>query len=152
MAIYSLYKKTHNITGLKYLGSTSKADPIAYTGSGIHWLRHIKKHGYDVTTEILGQFTDKNELKEAGIKLSAEWNIVESKEWANLRPEGGEGWTGPRPRHTEATKKKMRKPKPLTINYQGCQKGKFVSAETREKLRQAALRQQASYRLRIVVL
>ena len=47
-----LYLKTHNLTGLKYLGKTIK-DPYEYSGSGIVWTRHLKSHGNDVTTEIL---------------------------------------------------------------------------------------------------
>ena len=65
MNIYSLYKKTHNITGLSYLGFT-KQDPFAYKGSGTYWQSHIKKHGYDVTTKILFQTTSKDEIKEKG--------------------------------------------------------------------------------------
>jgi hypothetical protein len=33
MTIY-LYKKTHNITGLKYLGKTAQSNPYKYPGSG----------------------------------------------------------------------------------------------------------------------
>jgi len=43
-----LYLKTHNITGLKYLGKTTQ-EPHKYWGSGIDWLLHIKKYGYNVT-------------------------------------------------------------------------------------------------------
>jgi len=52
MTIYYLYIKTHNITGLKYLGYTKRKDPYKYKGSGDYWTKHINKHGYDVTTEI----------------------------------------------------------------------------------------------------
>jgi len=44
MTIY-LYKKTHNITGLQYLGKTISKDPYSYTGSGVRWTNHLKKHG-----------------------------------------------------------------------------------------------------------
>jgi hypothetical protein len=86
-----LYVKTHNKTGLKYLGKTKKLDPHKYTGSGKKWLMHLKKHGYDYTTEILLVTKDDIELKETGIFFSKLWNIVESKEWANLREESGDG-------------------------------------------------------------
>lgn len=52
MTIMSLYVKTHNKTGLKYLGYT-KRDPFKYKGSGYCWVPHIRKHGNDVSTEIL---------------------------------------------------------------------------------------------------
>lgn len=90
MNIYSLYKKTHNITGLSYLGFT-KQDPFAYKGSGTYWQSHIKKHGYDVTTKILFQTTSKDEIKEKGLYYSNLWKIVESSDWANLREENGYG-------------------------------------------------------------
>ena len=85
-----LYIKTHNITGLKYLGKTIQ-DPYTYKGSGKRWLNHLKKHGNDVTTEVVGQFTTIEELKEISIHLSEKLNIVDSKQWANLRPETGDG-------------------------------------------------------------
>jgi hypothetical protein len=85
-----LYIKTHNKTGLKYLGKTIR-DPYKYKGSGKRWTEHIKKHGYDVTTEILGTFSTNEELKNFSIPLSEKLNIVESIEWANLKPESGDG-------------------------------------------------------------
>lgn len=87
---YYLYIKTHNITGLKYLGKTSK-DPFKYKGSGKRWIPHIRKHGYNVTTEILKECQTKEELKYWGIYYSNLWNIVESNHWANLKPKEGDG-------------------------------------------------------------
>ena len=89
MTIY-LYKKIHNNTGLQYLGKTVN-DPFKYKGSGTRWKNHIKKHGYDVTTEILLETTDPREIKEMGIYYSKLWNIVESDLWANLKAEEGDG-------------------------------------------------------------
>jgi hypothetical protein len=90
MTIY-LYVKTHNKTGLKYLGKTTKIDPHKYTGSGKRWLAHLNKHGYDYSTEILLATESPDELKETGIFFSNLWNIVESKDWANFMPEKGDG-------------------------------------------------------------
>lgn len=89
MSIY-LYKKTHQKTGLKYLGKTTR-NPFIYRGSGKRWTNHIKKHGYYVDTEILKECFDKDEVKTWGLYYSELWNIVESKEWANLKPESGDG-------------------------------------------------------------
>ena len=86
-----LYVKTHNKTGLKYLGKTVYDDVDSYQGSGKIWKRHIKKHGYDVTTEIIFVTDSKDEIKEKGIYYSNLWNIVESDDWANLKPEEGDG-------------------------------------------------------------
>lgn len=91
MTIY-LYKKTHNKTGLQYLGQTTR-DPYKYPGSGLYWSRHLKEHGNDVTTEILKECKNKDEVKEWGLYYSQLWNVVENKEWANLRPEDYSGNT-----------------------------------------------------------
>ena len=84
--------KTHNVTGLKYFcKSTKEGEKLdRYKGSGVYWLRHIKKHGYDVTTEIYKEFQDDNLLlTQCALSFSEEHNIVESKEWANLIVENG---------------------------------------------------------------
>jgi hypothetical protein len=97
MTIYPtvLYIKQHSITGLKYFGKTTR-DPYKYNGSGKHWVRHIKKHGrkYIITTDVFGPFTDKDAIIEFALAFSRDNNIVESKDWANQRPENGlDGWT-----------------------------------------------------------
>jgi len=83
-----LYIKTHNKTGLKYFGKTIK-NPFKYRGSGLHWTRHLKAHGNDVTTEIVGLFTDEKECITAALEFSEAHNITLSEEWANLKPENG---------------------------------------------------------------
>src|ERR1017187_552327 len=141
--IYYLYVKTHNLTGLKYLGKTTY-DPDIYKGSGLHWKRHIKKHGYDVSTEIIGMYNSKSVLKEMGLYYSKLWDIVEDKGWANLIEETGDdggSWkcsektrllmskrmklrqmsplfTFTDHKHTEETKQLMRKPKPFGFGDQ----------------------------------
>jgi hypothetical protein len=85
-----LYIKTQNNTGLKYLGKTEN-DPFVYLGSGKYWLRHLKKHGYDITTEIIYESDNKEDIKGAGIYYSLFYNIVESDQWANLKLEEGDG-------------------------------------------------------------
>lgn len=105
MTIY-LYKKTHNKTGFKYLGKTSQ-DPYKYKGSGDLWKPHLRKHGYDVTTEILKECQTNDELRHWGLYYSELWNVVYERDefghktWANLIPESGEGIE-----HTEETIKK----------------------------------------------
>lgn len=90
MTIY-LYVKVHNKTKLKYLGVTASNDPYSYTGSGVYWKNHLRKHGFDFSTEILRECSTKEEVKEWGIYYSRLWSIVESKEWANLKEEQGDG-------------------------------------------------------------
>ena len=86
-----LYVKTHNKTGLKYLGKTSQSNPHKYPGSGLYWTRHLKEHGVDYNTEILKECHTKEEIKEWGIYYSQLWNIVDSDDWANLKIETGDG-------------------------------------------------------------
>ena len=95
MTVYTLYKKTHRKTGLNYLGYTKRKNPYKYKGSGIVWTRHIEKYGYDVDTEILLQTEDKHQIKPAGIYYGQLWNVVNSKEWANLKEEDGQGGSMP---------------------------------------------------------
>lgn len=85
-----LYLKTHNKTGLKYLGKTHR-DPFKYKGSGVRWLKHLKVHGNDVKTEILKECSDKNEVIFWGEYYSDLWNVVESNDFANLQRETGDG-------------------------------------------------------------
>lgn len=91
MSIYKLYVKTHNVTGLKYLGKTTAKDPHKYSGSGIYWRQHLEKHGYDYTTEIIKECFSNNEVRIWGSYYSKLWNVVESNKWANLKPETGDG-------------------------------------------------------------
>ena len=99
MSIY-LYIKTHNLTGLKYLGKT-KSNPHKYRGSGIDWIDHLNKYGRNVTTEILHECHSNEELSEIGRYYSKLYNIVNAvddfgnKIWANRIPETGGGTGNP---------------------------------------------------------
>lgn len=90
-ALIYLYVKTHNKTGLKYLGKTIKENFHEYKGSGKRWLNHLKIHGNDYNTSILLVSCDKEEIKQTGLFFSKLFNIVKSSEWANLREESGDG-------------------------------------------------------------
>jgi hypothetical protein len=76
---------------MKYLGKTISNDPGKYIGSGKLWKRHISKHGYDVKTIILLASKDPNDIKETGLFFSKIFNVVKSKEFANLMEESGDG-------------------------------------------------------------
>ncbi|MEA3315437.1 MAG: NUMOD3 domain-containing DNA-binding protein [Campylobacterota bacterium] len=95
----TLYIATHNKTGLKYFGKTTKYFTkqdlqSKYHGSGTYWKSHLKKHGDDVTMEIYGIYSlDENAedyVLPIALKFSGENNIVEDYDnWANINPENG---------------------------------------------------------------
>lgn len=89
--MYRLYVKTHNKTGLKYLGKTSRKDWEKYSGSGTRWKNHLIKHGDNISTKIIFQTDDLEEFKKVATEYSEKWNIVESEDWANLKIEEGDG-------------------------------------------------------------
>jgi hypothetical protein len=103
MNIY-LYVKTHNKTGLKYLGKTIH-DPHIYSGSGTDWVLHIKDYGNDVSTTILMVCHTKDELSFWGryyselFKVTTAMDDYGSRIWANRIYEtgGGDGtnWKDP---------------------------------------------------------
>jgi hypothetical protein len=84
-----LYVKTHNLTGLKYFGKTVKKDPHKYTGSGTYWKKHLKKHGFNYSTEIVATFEDESLCESFALKFSSDHDIVNSPLWANLQAENG---------------------------------------------------------------
>lgn len=120
----SLYLKTHNVTGLKYLGKTS-ADPLKYKGSGRRWMTHIAKHGNDVTTIVLAECETNDEIKKLGLYYSQLWDVVSSPNFANLKEEAGDGGSHP---HTENTKQRISAAKKGSVSPT---KGKQWSEERR---------------------
>ncbi len=104
MALFSLYIKTHKVTGLKYFGVTTKRDVFKYKGSGIYWVKHLKKHGYNVCTEIYYTSDNQQDINKKAVEFSLNNNIVLSRGWANLVIEDGGTGTA---LASEATKNKM---------------------------------------------
>lgn len=86
---YKLMIKTHNYTKLKYLCITHREDYDVYEGSGYYWKKHLSKHGKDISTEVIFETDDIDELRNIGLQYSAKFDVVESDEWANLIPESG---------------------------------------------------------------
>lgn len=91
-----LYVKRHRLTGMRYFGKTVREDIYEYAGSGTYWTRHINKHGIDhtVTDWVSDWFYDVEEIKDFALSFSELFDIVESDEWANKKPEDGldGGW------------------------------------------------------------
>ena len=95
MSIYLLVK-THSKTGLKYLCkkvTDSDSRAISYKGSGTRWNNHLKIHGKNIYTEILAKFKLIEDFSKLCIEYSNKFNIVKSKEWANLICETGKPGT-----------------------------------------------------------
>ena len=133
MMIY-LYVETHRVTGLRYFGKTTRKNPHSYKGSGIHWKRHIAKHGYDCETVIVGAFENADEATAFALQFSKEHNIVESEAWANMIPENaidGGGIKGIK--LSEEHKAKIRK------GCKGINKGREFSEETRRKISESKM-------------
>jgi hypothetical protein len=83
--------KEHLHTGLKYLCMTRKEDHESYSGSGTYWLDHLNQHGHHFSTEVIFETDDHDLFKEEALRYSNFYNVVDSDEWANLRPEEGDG-------------------------------------------------------------
>lgn len=84
-----LYIKRHSVTGKLYFGMTTQ-DPTKYQGSGLHWLKHIKKHGIEhVETLWYCLFLDQESISNFALNFSKQHNIVESEDWLNLMYETG---------------------------------------------------------------
>jgi len=114
----TLYIATHNITGLKYFGKTDLYHTEEdlqkhYHGSGKYWLRHLNKHGDDVTMKIWYQDDCIPAVSALALMFSRTNNIVECNDWANLKEENGtSGGACPT---SDETKKKLRKARLGTI-------------------------------------
>jgi len=133
-----LYIKEHSVTGLRYLGKTTKSDPYKYQGSGKHWIRHINKHGLDhiKTIWVSEPFTDKSRLVEFAMLMSEELDVVKSNNWANLKEEngldGGGDWSSMKgkkqtPEHLEKLSKVRKGRTPWN-------KGKSTPDEVKKKI------------------
>jgi hypothetical protein len=92
---FYLYIKQHKITGLKYFGMTATKDPYIYRGSGKYWQRHLKVYGKDISTINVWEFDTIELCEQFALDFSQKNNIVESTDWANLRPENGRDGKAP---------------------------------------------------------
>lgn len=55
-----------------------------YLGSGRYWKNHIRKHGKNITTQILSVCNSQFEARKKGLMWSKELDVVNSQEFANL--------------------------------------------------------------------
>lgn len=114
MTIYLLIKE-HVDTGMKYLCkhvASSFSDCETYTGSGVYWKKHLKKHGNHVKTTCLFVTDDKEKFRKIAKKYSLEYDVVNSKQWANLCDEEGQGGNTvvDKKNHGDKTKRGLHRP------------------------------------------
>jgi hypothetical protein len=84
-----IYHKKCSHCGLNYLGKSVQENIEMYSGSGKRWTQHLKKHkAKSIHVWSSDWFYDES-IKEYALNLSESLNIVDSKEWANLKPENG---------------------------------------------------------------
>lgn len=89
-----LYHKQCSHCGLNYLGKSFRKDIEKYEGSGVYWQRHLKKHNAKAIHVWNSDWFYDKSIVEYALDLSKKLNIVESKDWANDKPENGldGGW------------------------------------------------------------
>ena len=77
--------------GKKYLCKCiDNKNHIDYRGSGVKWRQFLKDNNIEnVNTQVLGHYTCKQELKDAGIHYSEKYNVVESEKWLYARSAEG---------------------------------------------------------------
>ena len=138
-------------SGLYYLGKTVKdikANPNCYIGSGRYWLEHLKYYGYkssDIKTWILHETIDEEDLKDIGAYYSKLFNVVDSDQWANLKPEEGDGGM------TVSGDNHHMKNKDTALRIAATRHANFVegkwntSDDTRQKQREAKLKNPTKY-------
>lgn len=79
--------------GLKYLGKTTR-DPFKYIGSGLYWKKHLTKHNIkskNIKTTILFETDDTKLFNQTAVYYSNLYDVVNSKEFANMTEERGQG-------------------------------------------------------------
>lgn len=134
-------------SGLLYLGKTVKdinTNPSCYLGSGTYWLEHIKSHNYkskDIKTWILHETEDLEDLKLIGKYYSDLFDVVNSNDWANLKPEEGDGGM------TRSGENHPMKDKDLAMRVASIrrERGWVVSEQTRERQSDAKLKNPSKY-------
>lgn len=146
---YFLMLKQHNVTNLKYLcfHYGTKDNCFRYTGSGTYWVAHLSKHGKDITTTILLESDTQSAIADAGIVYSKLWDVVISKEFANLTIEDAQTTAEPLQR-PEVRKKRDQSFKERIRLYGQTEKEKERNKITTTILQTLEVRERAANTLR----
>lgn len=86
---YKLMLKCHFETGISYLCVTKRPDWQKYLGSGVLWLKLIKKRKSKIITTLLFTSDDKDVFNDACLFYSKLLDVVNNKDFANLIIESG---------------------------------------------------------------
>jgi len=89
-----LYIKQCPHCGLKYFGKHTGQNIETYRGSGVRWNNHLNYHEIEPVHLWNSDWYYDTSIKRFALKFSLMNKIVESKQWANLKPEDGleGGW------------------------------------------------------------
>lgn len=135
-----LYIVWHRVTGLFYFGKTTRLNAKSYCGSGKYWRDHIKKHGKEHVELVWSKvFTDPEFLTRFALFMSEANDIVNSPNWANLKPETGtDGGYGHKhsPEVVERIRKALtgkKRPPEVCAKTGAVHKGKTISMEQRQR-------------------
>lgn len=90
-----LYIKQCSHCQLKYFGKSLIIDIENYRGSGKYWNRHLKKYNSEAIHLWHSEWYYDISIIDVAIEFSESNNIVDSKDWANLKVETGidGGWS-----------------------------------------------------------
>ena len=83
-----LYHHTHNVTGRKYLGQTTR-DMNVYKGSSDGWREHLNEYGIDLTSEVLFESKNTEKFKEVCKYYSNKFDVVDNPDYFNKVAEHG---------------------------------------------------------------
>lgn len=84
-----LYVKRCSHCRLFYFGKTTVQYPELYEGSGLHWIRHLTKHGAHAVHVQARLFNRQDRCTRAALAFSTRYDIVASPDWANHLVEDG---------------------------------------------------------------
>jgi len=84
-----LYIKQCPHCGMKYFGKHTGQDIEIYRGSGSRWNNHISYHNVDPIHLWNSDWYHDTTISRFALKFSHINKIVESDDWANLKPENG---------------------------------------------------------------
>lgn len=125
------------VSELKYFCKTTKLNEEfdRYYGSGVKWKRKTKKRKDELVKLWVSDFFYDTSIVKFAMRFSRFNRIVESEEWANLKPENGLDGGSDSSLYTEEIRKKMSEAKIKSLKQNGNPHlGMKRSDETKRKI------------------